>query len=247
MSFTLASYNVLADSYVKPEYYPRARREHLDPAWRRPALVEHIAKLDADVVCLQEVERATFEAIRERLAATHTGEYAQKLMWKPDGCAIFFRRGVFEPVSLEKRPYRDETGHVVLLAKLAHAGRTLLVATTHLRWEPPGKPHHVGHAQAQQLVRMLEPGPTIVCGDLNATPESDVINVFQEAGFEETFPETAFTANPNGRAKKIDYLLHSRELVATPLSLRAIDDVTPLPSPEEPSDHLAIVARIDWS
>jgi mRNA deadenylase 3'-5' endonuclease subunit Ccr4 len=244
VSFTLASYNVLADSYIKLEYYPRTPREHLDPAWRRPALVEHVAHLDPDILCLQEVERATFEAIRARLS-THTGEYAPKLGRKPDGCALFFRKGAFELVSWEKRPYRDETGHVALLAKLTHAGRALLVVTTHLRWEPPGKPGHVGLAQARELVRGVEPGPTIVCGDLNATPESDVIQVFKEAGFRETFSDTACTANPNAHAKKIDYILHTRELTADPLALRTIDDMTPLPCPEEPSDHLAIMGRFE--
>jgi hypothetical protein len=45
VSLSLASWNVLADAYVKPEYYWRVDPAHLEPARRRAVLVERIAAL----------------------------------------------------------------------------------------------------------------------------------------------------------------------------------------------------------
>ncbi len=60
MPFKVASYNILADSYINPAWYPGTDAELLDPAHRHPALVERIARMAADVICLQEVESDVF-------------------------------------------------------------------------------------------------------------------------------------------------------------------------------------------
>jgi hypothetical protein len=54
----------------------------------------------------------------------------------------------------------------------------------------------------------------------------------------------AFTCNPNGRAKRIDYLLHTADLRANPWPVPAITDTTPLPSDNEASEHLLIAATL---
>src|SRR5262249_45986520 len=56
MAFRAATYNVLATAYIKPEWYAGVPPELLKPSWRVPALVRQVESLDADLLCLQEVE-----------------------------------------------------------------------------------------------------------------------------------------------------------------------------------------------
>ena len=67
MSFSLASYNVLASAYIQRAWYRRTPALVLNPAWRVPALVQNISRLNADLLCLQEVEPVTFVALRSYL------------------------------------------------------------------------------------------------------------------------------------------------------------------------------------
>ncbi len=68
MSFTVATYNVLADAYIRRELYPNTSAAVLEPIARRRALLARLVELDADVFCLQEVERVAFTEISDRLA-----------------------------------------------------------------------------------------------------------------------------------------------------------------------------------
>jgi endonuclease/exonuclease/phosphatase family metal-dependent hydrolase len=262
MAFTVATYNVLATAYIKPEWYPFTPRELLDPARRLPALVEHVAQFGADVVCLQEVEGALYAALDRRLSALgYTGSLAKKGHNKPDGCATFFRSNAFEPVRVVRVEYRDadagrpNSGHVAQILVLKEGPRSLGVANTHLKWDLAGVPRdqRFGLRQVRQLLRKRgRLGPEcsgwVICGDLNVTPDSDVMDALRNAGFESShavYPWAA-TCNPNRRAKVIDYILHDGALRSEPLALPPVDDDTPLPGPGQPSDHVAVMARMDW-
>ena len=90
--------------------------------------------------------------------------------------------------------------------------------------------------------------PAIIAGDFNATADSAVVQLFSEQGLVDAYRDqtNAFTCNSNRRAKRIDYLRHTPDLVSRPGDLSVIDDHTPLPSSAEPSDHLAITASFAW-
>jgi hypothetical protein len=61
------------------------------------------------------------------------------------------------------------------------------------------------------------------------------------AGLVDPCADGAPTANPHGRAKRIDHVLHAPELHGRVMPGLAIDGDTPLPSREMPSDHLPVV------
>jgi endonuclease/exonuclease/phosphatase family metal-dependent hydrolase len=76
---------------------------------------------------------------------------------------------------------------------------------------------------------------------MNIEPDDDAYRMLLDGGFVD--PHAAAprpTCNPNGRAKRIDYILHTHDLQATPIVAQAIDHQTPLPSATMPSDHLPI-------
>ncbi|MCC6554158.1 MAG: endonuclease/exonuclease/phosphatase family protein [Polyangiaceae bacterium] len=246
----VVSYNILADAYLRPEYFPHTPPEILDPARRRAAMIERLVSLSADVYCLQEVEEPMYRALAAALPG-HERRFAQKSGKKVDGCATFWRG--LSLASERTLRYADETGHVALLLTLEDAaGRRLGVANTHLKWEPLDAPpeSRVALGQVRQLLGALDPGggvEWIACGDFNATPDSGILREAALAGLRDPFEgRDAFTANSNGRAKRIDYLLHTAALTCRPLDPPTIADDTPLPSSSEPSDHLPVRGDIDW-
>jgi mRNA deadenylase 3'-5' endonuclease subunit Ccr4 len=263
MSFAVASYNILADVYLRREWYPNSPQAVLDPRRRRPALVGHIERVAADVICLQEVEPAAFTAISASLQPLgYQGHYAQKGAGRPDGCATFVRETAFTVRAKHILPYADglrtrpDSGHVAQILMLEREGRVLGVANTHLRWDPLGTPlaDQWAHRQITLLVEereVIDPRclAWIICGDFNVTPESEVVRLLERSGFISAYRglQQQSTCVSNGTAKTIDYLLHTATLRSRPAGLPAIDDRTALPSWEQPSDHLAIQAWFDWT
>jgi hypothetical protein len=44
----------------------------------------------------------------------------------------------------------------------------------------------------------------------------------------------------------IDFVFYDRRLRAEPMALPVVEDHTPLPGPTQPSDHVAVLARLAW-
>ena len=88
---------------------------------------------------------------------------------------------------------------------------------------------------------------TVICGDFNAEPESDVLELARSRGLVDAYASVAdaCTCNANGKKKRSDYILCTNDFVPIPSPLPAIDDDTPLPSEVEPSDHIPIEARLE--
>jgi mRNA deadenylase 3'-5' endonuclease subunit Ccr4 len=260
MAITIVSCNVLANSYIRPEWYPRTPARVLDWSRRRPALVEHVAAQSADVICLQEVEADLFDALEERLAPLgYAGRYLQKA-GKPDGCATFFRSNRCEWRAEHHWYYRDgrgsqpDSGHLALVVKLHGDGLPLFIGNTHIKWDRPGTPSAAQWGLRQTadfLERKSEldaEAGWIVCGDFNASADSGVLRLFRDAGFVDAYAgkPTAYTCVSNGRAKRIDFLLHSQNLASQSHEIPPLTDDTPLPSWGQPSDHLVIRASVSW-
>lgn len=260
--FSVASYNVLAGAYVQRAWYRRTPALVLDPAWRVPALVQHISKLQADILCLQELEPETFVGLRTFLGERGYGaQYARKSAGRPDGCAILYRREAFELINLRAIAYADgagvapDTGYIALTALFRSGAGALGVINTHLTWDPPNTPREAqrGLRQAQQLVAEYEISAAqargwIIGGDFNSTPSSEVVSVMERVGLKYAHRALAdvFTCNIGARARMIDYLFYSPALHADPVTPTRIDDQTILPSAEQPSDHVAIVSKFGW-
>lgn len=259
--FSIASYNALADSYVKPQWYPNVDPEILRWDRRKFALAERIARLDADIVCLQEVEADAYALLERGLGAKgYSGVYAKKGRDKPDGCATFFRQEALRLAGAETFYYRDgrngapDSGHLALIISFEREPGLIRVANTHLKWGQDNKPpeEHIGYRQIKELIdQRVNPDQTayvwIVCGDLNAESGDPAVRELLGNGFVDAYAgHEQATCNPNVRAKRIDYIFHTPNLIAAPAKLMEIDDFTPLPSADEPSDHLPIMATFRW-
>lgn len=261
-SFRVATYNVLAEAHIRPEWFPLVKPEHFVTAYRYPRITERIVGLDADIVCLQEVDDALFGRLKRRLEELDYRGWHTKYDGKPDGVATFLRWPLWRGFTANVIRYDDAAwnrgtpsgrlGHVV---RLAVGNRLLSLANAHLKWNPPNTPRrkHLGYAQARMLLERLDAmgaDARIVCGDMNVSPGHAVTRAFGKAGLRDAHPETVMTFNSSdaiGGPRKLDYVLHSESLVARGLPAPEVTDRTPLPSETEPSDHLPLVAEFRFA
>jgi protein angel len=260
VSFLTVSYNVLASGYIQRGWYRRTPALLLNPAWRVPALVRFISALDADLLCLQEVEPEMIASLRATLSGYEL-QYARKLERRPDGCAIVYRKNLFELIAARTVVFEDSggvganSGYIALVSTLRHEHHLLHVISTHLTWDPPDAPPaaQIGLRQVGQLLRETRQASgdyhgCILAGDFNATPESRCVAAIEEAGFHYAHREIidAYTCNVGRNARTIDYLFHTPSLIAEPKAPARIDDLTVIPSAEHPSDHVPILCRFSW-
>jgi endonuclease/exonuclease/phosphatase family metal-dependent hydrolase len=245
-AFLVATYNVLAQAYVRPDRYARVAAEVLDPGRRRAAVVERVAGLGADVICLQEVEQPLHAALTARLApAGYQGRYARKAGRRPDGCSLFSRIRIANERVVRYADGSPPSGHLALIVELEGGVR---VACTHVRWDAPDTTRDalVGLRQVCELVSLRRPGePWILAGDFNAGCEMDVVREVLAAGFRDAHENaTDATFAGDGTPARIDFLFHTPELVAGPLPVAPLPADAVLPCPGEPSDHLPVAASM---
>lgn len=253
----IVSYNVLAPAFLKPDAYPASSTESLDPELRTPALVRRLQKLDADILCLQEVEAEVFEQLTQALEG-YQGRFLQRDAGHPDGCATLVR-GIADPTWHELK-FNDggrgqaDSGHVALTLECTMDDRRLAVANTHLKWDPPGVAAGAQWAarQMKQLIdtlKTINTEGTVVAGDFNAVARDEVVRLLRQAAFREAFDgerDSVYTIVTGKKPRKIDYLFHSARLRARPHRMGSLNAETVLPSEDEPSDHIPLVVDFEW-
>ncbi|EAY88687.1 hypothetical protein OsI_10162 [Oryza sativa Indica Group] len=106
-TFTVLSYNILADTYATSDTYSYCPTWALSWPYRRQNLLREIIGYHADIICLQEVQSNHFEEFfapeldkhgyqalfKKRTTEVYTGN-----LQSIDGCATFFRRDKFSHV-----------------------------------------------------------------------------------------------------------------------------------------------------
>lgn len=106
-TFTVLSYNVLADLYASSEVYSYCPPWALSWAYRRQNLLRELVGYRADILCLQEVQSDHYEEFfapeleKHGYAAVYkkkTGEVYTGTSYAIDGCATFYRRDRFSLV-----------------------------------------------------------------------------------------------------------------------------------------------------
>lgn len=260
--FVLCSYNVLADSYVKPSYFPLVAPALLQPAPRQAALCAQLRALNADVYCLQEVEPPAFAAFAATLEPLgYVGHFAPKGAGRPDGCALFVRQAVLTVHAVTRVAYRDgqgapDSGHVaqVLTATLLapphpaqeprQAATTLVIVNSHLRWTPAGGDRAVKQRQVALLLEAALAAPAaarVLCGDFNLVPTDELLAPLHAAGLRSIWAdEVQSTCCANGQVKCVDHVFYSQGLQAQVERLPLLTPQRPIPAPGQPSDHLPL-------
>ena len=102
-SFTVLTYNVLADLYANKDMYRYCPAWALSWSYRRQNLIRELLSYDADIMCLQEVQSDHFDEFKKELEQhgyvavfkKKTNEVFTGGTYAIDGCATFFREKTF--------------------------------------------------------------------------------------------------------------------------------------------------------
>ena len=204
-------------------HFSHSKPEHLKWENRKRALLELLAELDADILCLQEVDNYEKFWLKELSRFGYSGTYKQRNSdSKLDGCATFYRATKFEVVKfvgleldhvdscqgLEGAP-EFATHNVALLTLIAPLGMPracFCVANIHLFWDPSYEGLKIAQAKAvvlaaQELASSVErPAPIVLAGDFNSIPSSEVYTYLTgEAGFISAYASCGPSPRPSPR------------------------------------------------
>ncbi|MBN3322203.1 PDE12 phosphodiesterase, partial [Atractosteus spatula] len=179
------SYNILADIYAQTELsktvlYPYCAPYALELDYRQSLIKKELAGYNADIVCLQEVDKCVFaDSLSPALDAFDMDGVFRLKEKQHEGLATYFRRSKFEllsqhditlseallsdplhrellervstnPVLKENVIQRSTTLQVTVLQSVKDVSRKLCVANTHLYWHPKG-----GHIRLIQMAIAL--------------------------------------------------------------------------------------------
>lgn len=99
-SFTLMSYNILAQHHIdsQPSLYNNHESDALCWTHRFDALKREINDISPDILCLQEVQQSHLTQIANHFDALgyDTSLFKKRTGLQVDGCAIFFKRNLFD-------------------------------------------------------------------------------------------------------------------------------------------------------
>jgi endonuclease/exonuclease/phosphatase family metal-dependent hydrolase len=220
--------------------------------------VNWIAAKHPDVVSLNEVTAPQAEEYRQRLeVATGDRWNSHHVTAQTDGIGnqILSRHPLLATDAYHMR-VNGEFRRAVTEATVELGGRQLNVFSTHL----DNRSSDIREAQVRELMMFVSrfPEPRVVAGDLNAPPEAPEIRRLEDRLFDawnEAVDEqraVAYPDNPAGpdtrtRAKRIDYVLHSPDLIAVQAEIpdqrdwsadaAAVQVGTPDDRAVRPSDH----------
>lgn len=205
-----------------------------------------IAGTGADLVSLQEVDRGTTRAggvdqlaVLEQLTGLR-GVY---------GKAMDFQGGAYGVAILTRRPVRDAANRALpttpereprtlLTVRVPLDGQTdLAFASTHL---DQGRDASNRIVQAGHINEVLAASgdPTILAGDMNSRPDTEVIQVL-EAQWNNPFPFPMPAAPPDPPRGLVDHVFVRPVGQWRPVGAQVVDD-------RMASDHRPLVVDLEW-
>lgn len=253
----VCSFNVLADAYTFPHFYKHLAKPGPTLSWskRSKMIISILMALDADILCLQEVDH--FDEVAALLGVSYDGVYACRTGHKADGLATFWKReklaqlGEKAVLSFDEKMGKNGESRVALRVCLNFLAskRLLQVVQTHLDYKRP----HAQVEMCQLLSAFVKEGmrevrdACIVCGDFNSELNSAAVSTLTGSlgRFRHCTPVTGPFGHPVFSSvikepKLIDHVLYDGKFlklcgIVTPLLSSA-----KLPNNVFPSDHFPV-------
>jgi mRNA deadenylase 3'-5' endonuclease subunit Ccr4 len=120
-----------ATVFATKEKYFYCAPAHLDWSYRRRAIVDKLQSMDADIICLQEVQIDTWESdLLQYFTPEYTGILQTVTRGHPVACAVLVRNETFQVVATESR----SRALILVLQEVAtnSSSNTLFLANVHL-------------------------------------------------------------------------------------------------------------------
>ncbi|ALC41717.1 angel [Drosophila busckii] len=271
--FKLLCYNVLAQDLLTEHIFLYEKIDQQFLRWHKRLmnLQQELMKLDADIMCLQEMQYDHLPILVQQLSVYSKKRleylFKKKTGYRTDGCAIIYdssKLQLLKQQSVElydqKLPLLDRA-NVAQLAKfkLKHAGKEFIVANTHLLFNP--RRDDVRCAQLARLLKELcefredTATPIVIMGDFNSMPNSTPIELITKEPTDDTTPHFEaidfgkFTASTyQNDWVTVDYMMRSKcpqlqvQSVYQLPTINSCANVGPIPNRFLGSDHYVLGA-----
>lgn len=226
-SFTVLTYNILAQDHIYRTAYPYCGKHTLKWNQRKSRLAAELEAYDADIVCFQEMDR--FHSYFQPLLFRRGYDTRYYLRNGPDSNVnlVGWKQDKFRLVGEKKISFEGTTlgmgsvpnvAQIVALQSIAEPRCKLIVATTHLYWR--AECDHIRLIQLHSLVRELlelraelgEDYMPIIAGDLNSDKNTMAI-------------QAALRSDPSLTRPRLDEIAAEHNIPGYLLS-RVIEDFT---------------------
>jgi len=195
-SFSVVSYNILADCWVLPEWYSYTPSDCRTSMQRHDKLMTELEVLAGDIVCLQEVGVEYQSFLEKELEKRgYSGEYCRHIQQGDgQGDATYFRKDKFESLEVHMFSFnqmleeaveadgqdkailgkcqKDEMFHILKLKHLK-TGKVLTIGNIHTIWEKftelDVSALHIALSLAK-LAKCADDSTFIIAGDFNSPP-----------------------------------------------------------------------------
>jgi CCR4-NOT transcription complex subunit 6 len=199
----VTSYNILAQCYVKSEFFPWVNKSVLKQSSRTAAIVKKLLQLNSDLFLLQEVD--SFPTLAAALTPHgYVGLFKKRSRAKKDGCAIFFNTSTLHlqtQTDVELNALASSNpddpllrDNVALFALFTHTptGARFIAGTTHIFWDEAlagVKTAQIAHVfeTAAALSAQWGVHKVVVGGDFNSDCEAPRLQAAAAAGFSSAF------------------------------------------------------------
>ena len=195
-ALTLVSYNLLAQCLIRRKMFSYCSKQSLRLHHRRGQLTAELLSYKADILALQEVDADHFEQHYKAVFDSYgySGRFGAGED-KAHGCALFFRRALFDEADYQLLQYADMASeyddertqremskpNVAQILTLTH--RTVpscgvIISNTHCFWEPTHR--FLKLRQCERLLQRVHDTalqhklPALLAGDYNLTPATHI-------------------------------------------------------------------------
>lgn len=255
-SFTALSYNILNKEFACEEIYDYTSKEDLSWKVRKDRIIRRLTGLNPDIICLQEVNRETFEEFKQVLP-----EYEGALGIKEanslrvtDGVCTFCKKSKFKNISQSCVFCEGSSKCGKLAIRPAIFTELTLknddkvtVVNTKLRYSRVVNTNDGVWNHLHFLLGKIPREKVLFMGDFNRTPDHFLIKDILNVGLQDVLASenraTCFGKTCK-KTKRVDYIFASKDLITSPLSCSLLTDDQPIPSQEEPSDHIPILCHV---
>lgn len=248
-TFRIVTYNVLNSEFVDAERYYYVTPEYLDWKYRREKIVEKLIQIEPEIICLQELDKESFEYFVQSFS-NYEGYFANKGS-SASGIGMFCKKNSFKAIHYRAKLCEGTSKcgkfaiQPLLIAELeSFNGNIFTVINTKIKWSENSIPYDPIWNHVQCILNEKQKSSTIVVGDFNMEENHYLIKRLLENNLQDSHENFKYpTCYANQKYSRIDYILISPDLKATPFLIKTI--LEEIPNEEEPSDHLPIGCLIE--
>eukprot|EP00040_Diaphanoeca_grandis_P030499 m.180312 g.180312 ORF g.180312 m.180312 type:complete len:294 (-) comp32016_c1_seq1:288-1169(-) len=247
-SLSVLCWNLLAPPWNQPE----EEHEWLERVKRQIKIVEEISP---DVVALQEfwVANSKYMQLWQDLANSHgyTIVVTKRTRHKEDGCCMLLREALqWESLNVESFSFNDYGNKIFQVLTLRIAGKTIVMANTHLTHPHPNNQDRIMRFyQGQNLGMALKSHPNVVLmGDFNGdVNDFAVVELIKASGLKCTMASSGWVSHlsHSGHHMACDLVLTKGDVSSRGYEFEATE--THLLQGKLTSDHRHLTFTIDLS